>query len=119
MTMILVIEDDSDSRELLKRAIELAGYAVTTAEDGSQALALLNEKPFPSLILLDLSMPKMSGEDFIAAARSLPNGTSLKFVIVSGWDDIAKRTMNLGVSGYLRKPIDLRSLTREIQKHLQ
>lgn len=118
ISMILIIEDDPDSRFLLKKALEIGGFTAQTAAHGMEALEILSQGEFPELILLDLTLPQMSGEEFIRAARALPQGERLKFVIVSGWDDIAKRAQEVGASGYLRKPVDLRILTREVQKHL-
>lgn len=117
--VILVIEDDTDSRELLKRALELADFSVITAKEGHEALKILNEGCMPNLVLLDLSMPQMSGEEFVARMKTLPHCQDLKFIIVSGWDDLAKRSKDLGAAGFLRKPIDLRTLTREVKKQIQ
>lgn len=118
ISMILVVEDDPDSRVLMKTALAMGGFTAQTAAHGVEALEILRQGEFPDLILLDLSLPQMSGEEFIKAARALPNGESLKFVVISGWDDIAKRAQEAGANGYLRKPVDLRILTREVQKHL-
>src|SRR5687768_2247725 len=59
-TRILVADDDFDNRTIAKEVLEMAGYAVLEASNGAEALEMtLREKP--ALVLLDLSMPKMSG----------------------------------------------------------
>ena len=60
---ILVIEDDADTRESMRRLLEQCGYSTMCAADGREALSLLNDE-LPCLILLDLRMPEMDGWQF-------------------------------------------------------
>ena len=115
---ILIIEDDADSRALYRRALEADDYNVITEASGTRALEQLAGGLSPHLILLDLTMPEMDGADFFAKLKSQPNSSHIKVILVSGWDDIAKRAQDLGANGYIRKPVELRTLHREVKKHL-
>lgn len=108
--MFLVVEDDPDLRFLLVQALELEDYSVKAVSNGKEALKLLTGWT-PHFILLDLSLPEMSGEEFMQEFRRLPLSPKSKVILVSGWDHLSKRAAELGADGYLRKPVDLQSLT--------
>jgi CheY-like chemotaxis protein len=115
---IMVIEDSVDSRLLVEVALQDENYHVITAESGIQALELLEEGACPDLILLDLSMPEMPGDQFMIELRKHEHCSHSKVLVVSGWDDVSQRAQDIGATGYLRKPFDLRVLAREVRKHL-
>src|SRR4051794_31173751 len=66
---VLVVDDDADFREVVRCTLEAAGYAVRCAEDGRAALELL-ERERPALVLLDLAMPRMAGEEVLRTLRA-------------------------------------------------
>src|SRR4051812_14163920 len=66
---LLVIEDDTDHREVVRDVLEEEGYQVDTAAHGRAGLARLSSGPPPDLILLDLMMPVMDGWEFMAALK--------------------------------------------------
>ena len=69
---VLVVDDDPDIRETLRFVLEDAGYPVYSAENGSEALAILSSgKELPGLILLDLMMPVMSGDEMLRALKAV------------------------------------------------
>ena len=70
MTRILIADDDSDIRETLQVLLEDAGYGVLFAEDGHQALALIQQHPAPLVVLLDISLPGVNG---ISILRTVAN----------------------------------------------
>jgi CheY-like chemotaxis protein len=76
MATVLVADDDSDTRLLVRTVLEHAGHSVVEAENGSAALSVAERKR-PDLILLDLSMPLMSGAEFMRALRVNPQTRSL------------------------------------------
>jgi GAF domain-containing protein/CheY-like chemotaxis protein len=82
---VLVVEDDADTRELLRRLLEREGFAVTEAETGRVALERVREQP-PGLILLDLMMPEMDGFEFLDELRGLPGGRGIPVVVVTAKD---------------------------------
>ena len=82
---VLVVEDDADTRELLRRLLEREGFAVVEAETGRVALDRVREQP-PGLILLDLMMPEMDGFEFLAELRRQTGGRGIPVVVVTAKD---------------------------------
>jgi signal transduction histidine kinase/CheY-like chemotaxis protein len=81
-TPVLLVEDDDEMRELLRRQLEKEGWSVTEAANGRIALERIAEKP-PGLILLDLMMPEMDGFQFIATLREHEEWRSIPIVVVT------------------------------------
>ena len=103
----LVVEDFEDSRFMMRRLLEMAGYNVLEASDGEQAVKMAVEAR-PALILMDLSLPKLDG---LAATRQIRQKKGLKavpIVAVSAHDSPESRTEALaaGCDEYVTKPID-------------
>jgi CheY-like chemotaxis protein len=82
---ILVVDDDPDLRELLRRTLEREGYAVLEAADGRAALARIEER-LPGLILLDLMMPHMNGFELLTELRARPEWRGIPVVVVTAVD---------------------------------
>ena len=82
---LLVVEDDADIREILKRQLGNEGWLVETAENGLVALERCAENP-PDLILLDLMMPVMDGFEFVARLRSTRHGLTVPVVVLTARD---------------------------------
>lgn len=102
---LLVVEDQEISRGIL---VNIFGkkYRILEAENGQQALDVLNENGKVDLILLDLVMPVMNGEEFLLKKRTLPEFSDIPVVIISA-DNHPEQQMNLmklGVSDYIVKP---------------
>ena len=83
--LILVVDDDVHTRQLLSAILDVEGYRSTTAHDGRDALAALGTE-FPRLILLDLKMPVMNGRDFLKALRGDPRYAEVPVVVVTSLD---------------------------------
>lgn len=105
---ILVIEDDPGIREALALGLEGAGLDVDVAVDGLDGLARLYRGAAPSVILLDLRMPRLGGEEFLRAMRANPH-----------FEHVPVITMTAGPGGgghevlaHLDKPFDLEDLLR-------
>ena len=102
---VLIADDDEDNRAIMRRALLQAGYEVSVAKDGAEALERA-EKDRPDLILLDLSMPGISGWE---AAKRLKDVPHLRHIPVlaftahamSGDDRLAREA---GCDGYISKP---------------
>lgn len=116
-SVVLVVEDDVDVRESLADSIRDEGYEVATAANGLEALEWLQDNPAPCLILLDLWMPVMSGEDFRAAQLQDPSLASIPVIIISAATDAAKRASLLGARRCLTKPILFETLLRTLEEH--
>jgi CheY-like chemotaxis protein len=105
------VEDDRDIREAIAEFLELDGFQVYQAENGQQALDVLEGMPQPALILADLMMPVMDGPALVAALRDNDQFASLPVVIVSASDANAP-------AGYRRvkKPIELDNLVQVVSE---
>ena len=115
----LVVEDFEDSRFMMRRLLEMAGYDVLEASDGEEAVKIAVEAR-PVLILMDLSLPKLDG---LAATRQIRQKKGLKavpIVAVSAHDSPESRTEALaaGCDEYVTKPIDFDHLTSVLQRFL-
>jgi CheY-like chemotaxis protein len=102
---VLVVEDDNAVREITVLLLEGQGYAVTSARDGREALALLRCQPPPGLILLDLWMPRMNGWQFREHQQGDPALASIPVLVVSAVADAAERAGTLGGVVFLQKPV--------------
>ena len=115
---ILVCDDEPLVRSSLEEHLRLEGYEVTLAEDGGQALRLIEEAP-PDALIVDLKMPKMDGIAVLRALRdkeiALP---SIVITARAGFDG-AVDAIRLGAEGYLQKPFDLREVTHQLAKFFE
>jgi CheY-like chemotaxis protein len=108
--LILVVDDDEDIRDAVQQVLEEAGYQVAVAINGREALELLQTGPTPALVLLDLMMPVMSGEEFIQRQRQDPTLAQIPVVILTADGRIKEKAASLRASGYVRKPVTLDGL---------
>jgi len=83
---ILIIEDEPDIREAIAEALSEEGYTVTTAENGEVGLAAALEQR-PDLILLDIKMPVMTGQEMLTKLRQDVWGKTAKVVMLTAMDD--------------------------------
>lgn len=111
---VLIVEDDPDSYDALALALDSAGYQVEHARDGSEALAVL-ERFKPGVVVTDLVMPGMSGEDLVRAIRQR-GADQPRVLVVSGLDGLGPRAAAIGADGYLRKPFDLDTLLTAVER---
>jgi two-component system, chemotaxis family, chemotaxis protein CheY len=107
---ILIVDDDADIRMMLAVVLEIRGYLSTEAGDGRDALALLTGGLRPSLILLDLMMPVMSGWDFLASVAKDEQLAGIPIVALTGYGNMVRNQPPLGTVALLGKPIDLPQL---------
>ncbi len=112
---VMVVDDDEDIREIVKLSLEASGYRVTTAVDGLEAWQHLNASAPPSLILLDLMMPRMDGEEFMKTLRSSPQA-NIPVVIMSGHNASIQKAEELKVNGCLTKPVELDELLGTVRR---
>jgi CheY-like chemotaxis protein len=108
---VLVVDDDYAIREMLIEVLEDAGYQVTSAENGQQALSLLQEAPaLPCVILLDLMMPVMSGWAFREAQQADPKLADIPVVVLSARPGLQHDAFMTTVNEFLQKPVDIAHL---------
>ena len=106
---VLVVDDDDDKRLLLKVALEMAGYEVETARDGTEGLTAV-ESFQPDLIITDVMMPKMDGYEFARLVRANPLTRFIPIIIQTAARNDAKdarRGAEVGALGYITDPTDL------------
>ena len=107
---VLVVDDEPDARDFLTTVLEDNGYAVVLANDGTEAIAILEESP-PDLVTLDITMPEKSG---VAVYRKLKEDEGLQgipVIIITGISDdfkqfISSRRQVPPPEGYISKPVD-------------
>lgn len=120
MTKTIMIIDDSATMIMsLRNNLEIAGFKVESAQDGSQALARLKAGVKPDLIITDINMPNMGGLEFIRAARSLPGFRFTPILALTTESQQTKRdeAKKLGATGWLVKPVggaDLLKVIRQV-----
>lgn len=120
MYKILLIEDEMLTAKNVKAAFELNGIETEIAEDGETGLKLLRENEY-DLILLDLKMPKMSGEEVLREVRKIR--PYIFVIIYTNFSDFAdlKVLTNIGIDGYVNKgpDADLRELVNIVKEKLE
>ena len=116
-TTILVVDDDSEVRSVLRRCFELDGYHVLEAMNGDQMRQHLAESPI-ALITLDLKLP---GEDGLTLARDVRSQKSIPIIMVTGKDDPIDRVvgLELGADDYITKPFHLREVLARVRAVLR
>lgn len=101
---LVIVEDNVALAEIYKTRMELLGYKCFMANDGEAGLALIKEQK-PNLVLLDLMMPKMSGDQILAAMRASDWGKNIKVLIISNLNETEAPSdvRSLGIEGYAVK----------------
>lgn len=108
---VLIVEDDTDTRDMLHTLLSFAGFNAIAAEDGLEALHLLRTvrhraPDLPCLVLLDLKMPRLGGGEFRRAQLDDPLVAAVPIAVMSGAHDLAERAAILGAVAILAKPLD-------------
>ncbi len=114
---ILVVEDDASLRRIAEFRLGEAGYVVEVAEDGRKGLEAFSRRP-PDLLITDLRMPGLSGEDL--AAEALRRDPTLPVIVMTGHGTVqsAVEAMRRGVADYVTKPVSWDEMLVVIRKEL-
>ncbi|MBR3268250.1 MAG: response regulator transcription factor [Oscillospiraceae bacterium] len=114
MAHIMIIDDDIYISDMLNEALQNEGYTVSRAYSGTEALLILGQQT-PDLILLDLMLPGLSGEELLPKLKNIP------VIVVSAKGNIADKVGLLlgGASDYLTKPFDISELLARIAVQLR
>lgn len=117
MSKILVIEDNPDIHALLKESLEKDGYQVASAYSGTEADLLLKDQAF-DLILLDLMLPGLTGEELLLKIREK---SQVPIIVMSAKDAIDSKVevLKSGADDYMVKPFDLKEVLARIQVQLK
>ncbi|MCL5426706.1 MAG: response regulator [Gammaproteobacteria bacterium] len=116
MAKVLVVDDEPNIVLSLEFLMEQAGFEVVTAEDGEQALARV-EDTRPDLLLLDISLPGISGFDVLERLRSKEATAQLPIIMLTahGRDVEREKGMALGADDYITKPFSTQSLVEKVK----
>jgi CheY-like chemotaxis protein len=119
-TLVLVIDDDKDNRNLIERFLTGAGYQVLSADSGASALKLLNEAT-PDLILLDVMMPGMDGYQVCAKLQGDPKHSLIPVIFLTALSEKQDRArgFSLGAVDYVTKPIHKPVLLAKVAEQLR
>ena len=113
---VLIVDDDADSQEMLRLALGAAGYAVSIAANGRDALTHLRSTADTCIIILDLSLPQMNGTQFRSAQLRDRSLAWIPVVILSGSIDGAVRARELGARAFVPQPVDLDRLRAALRR---
>jgi CheY-like chemotaxis protein len=107
---VLVVEDDDALRDLLVALLTDEGFAVRGAAHGVEALEVLRDWAC-HVIVLDLEMPVMNGQDLLARLRSRAAWGAIPVIVTTSNHRATQRALSLGASAVLLKPFDIQALT--------
>jgi len=110
---VLVVDDDADIRDCMADVLESAGYDVRTAANGKEGLEALCGGYRPCVVLLDLMMPVMTGQEFLAAVRR-SELSRLPVVVVTA---AGQSVVAPGADELMRKPFDIDLLLDTVERH--
>lgn len=104
LTKIVIVEDEVSLADIYKTRLELIGYQCFVATDGLEALVLI-EKERPSLVLLDIMLPKLAGDQMLKVMRSTDWGKDIKVLVISNLNeaDAPQGIRAQGIEGYAVK----------------
>jgi two-component system, OmpR family, lantibiotic biosynthesis response regulator NisR/SpaR len=119
-TSILVVDDDPDSLNIVRTYLESRGYTVSTALDGKEALAKLEEVK-PSIVLLDVMMPGMDGWEVARVIKNHASFSKVRVIMLTARSDFSDKHEGLraGADDYLVKPIRLEDLGQRVERNLK
>lgn len=112
---ILVIDDSTTNVVLLQAVLNNKGYEIETALSVKEAHNVLSKK-IPQLILLDLLMPRINGFEFLQEIKADSKYKDIPIVVVSALtdQDTVKKTMDLGATSFIKKPVDIQNLLETV-----
>ena len=116
---ILVVDDDADIQMTVRLALEISGYKVMEGSNAKEAFDAI-AKCTPDLILLDVSLPLVSGWQLLEKIRSIPGLDETPVVITTAHvgNEVSRRATQLGASDYLAKPFDVEALSGLVRRLL-
>lgn len=118
-SIILVVDDDEDVREAVSSALDEEGYRVVVARNGADALDVIRTAPPPHLIVLDLTMPRMTGTEFRRRLSAELPDVKAPVVVMSADVEGRAKARSMGAAAFLQKPIRLKELFHAVDVHLR
>jgi two-component system cell cycle response regulator DivK len=116
---ILVVEDQEDNRQILRDLLGNAGYELTEAENGEEAIAAVAKRR-PDLILMDIQLPVMDGYEATRRIRTNPDLKSVPIIAVTSYalTGDEDKALAAGCNGYVSKPYSPRDLLAKVRSYL-
>jgi two-component system cell cycle response regulator DivK len=114
---ILVVEDLADIRKMMKIMVELYGYEVIEARDGSEAVHQVREH-HPSLVLMDLAMPLMNGAEAARAIKDMEDCSEIPIIAVTAYRTMDQEALDAGCEQVIHKPVDFLKLKTLLAEHV-
>jgi len=113
---ILIVDDYEDNRQMMRKLLEMIGYRVLEADNGLDALRLTQQER-PSLIIMDLGLPLLSGTEAARMIHETPETSEIPIIVLSAYDaaDARDDAIASGCRGYLTKPVDYAKLEKIIR----
>jgi len=109
MTRILVVDDEVETCDLLKRYLTKKGFQVYTALSGEDAVNIVKEER-PHIVLLDIRMPGMGGIEALKKIKEIDREIGVVMITAVKEEETAKEILKLGADDYITKPMDLKYL---------
>lgn len=115
---ILIVEDHPTMREAMRLVLEGEGFDIDEASDGAQALSAVHQEP-PDLVLLDMSIPGVSGPDVLAAVKRDPTTSEVRVIVVTATGEEGRAAaMAGGADHYFTKPFSPIALLQAVEEVL-
>jgi DNA-binding response OmpR family regulator len=117
--MILIVEDNEENRDILKRRLAREGYRVDTANDGREGLTCLDNALY-DLVILDIHMPVMDGVEVLKSMKSNATHADIPVIMLTAIEEmeIVLECMRSGACGYLTKPYSMDEVNSRIKECL-
>ena len=117
---VLIVDDDPDIIRLLKRALNQKNYLISVAMDGEEALQKITQE-CPDLVILDLGLPRLSGEEVCKKIRKNEKFEKIRIVMLTGKAGEVDRIIGkvIGADHYMTKPFDLLELLKTVGNILE
>jgi len=117
--LILVVDDSADSVAMLSLDLQQEGYRVVTATNGEEAISVASSTQ-PNLILMDISMPRLDGLGATRRMREIDELREVPVIAITafGTEGFQRAAYDVGVSGYLTKPVDFRRMHQLVARLL-
>jgi CheY-like chemotaxis protein len=119
---VLIVEDDPETREMLRQLLAIEGFYTVAAGDGLEALHVLRTvrhraPQTPCLVLLDLKMPRLGGNEFRRAQLGDPTVADVPVAVMSGATDVNQLAAAMGAVATLTKPLDVDRLLEVVRTY--
>src|SRR5690606_27150772 len=115
---ILVVDDDIDHLNFIKKTLEHEGFKVRTVDCGEKAIEAI-EEALPDLLILDVNMPKISGLEALRILRQKLSYVAVIFVSANDTSEDVVRGLDAGADDYIRKPFDIKELISRVRAKLR